>query len=53
MELIDGTRIAHQIVAELKAEVARMSGRKPCLALVRVGEYRTVGGFGSGSGGGG
>ena len=38
MELIDGTRIAHQIVAELKAEVARMSGRKPCLALVRVGD---------------
>ena len=38
MELIDGNKIAAEIVAELKAEVAAISGRKPCLALVRVGE---------------
>ncbi|MFT3831415.1 MAG: bifunctional methylenetetrahydrofolate dehydrogenase/methenyltetrahydrofolate cyclohydrolase FolD [Opitutaceae bacterium] len=38
MELIDGNKIAAQIVAELKAEVATISGRKPCLALVRVGD---------------
>ncbi len=38
MELIDGNKIAAEIVAELKAQVARISGRKPCIALVRVGE---------------
>ena len=38
MELIDGNRIAADIVAELKAEVALLPGRKPCIALVRVGE---------------
>ena len=38
MELIDGNRIAAAIIAELKAEVAALPGRKPCLALVRVGE---------------
>lgn len=38
MELIDGNKIAADIVAELTAEVARLPGRKPCLALVRVGE---------------
>jgi methylenetetrahydrofolate dehydrogenase (NADP+)/methenyltetrahydrofolate cyclohydrolase len=38
MELIDGNRIAAEIVAELKAQVAALPGRKPCLALVRVGE---------------
>ena len=38
MELIDGNRIATAIIAELKAEVAALPGRKPCLALVRVGE---------------
>ncbi len=38
MELIDGNEIARAIVAELKAEVAGIAGRKPCLALVRVGE---------------
>jgi methylenetetrahydrofolate dehydrogenase (NADP+)/methenyltetrahydrofolate cyclohydrolase len=37
MELIDGHKIAADIVAELKAEVAALPGRKPCLALVRVG----------------
>jgi methylenetetrahydrofolate dehydrogenase (NADP+)/methenyltetrahydrofolate cyclohydrolase len=38
MHLIDGNQIAAAIIAELKAEVATFSGRKPCLALVRVGE---------------
>jgi methylenetetrahydrofolate dehydrogenase (NADP+)/methenyltetrahydrofolate cyclohydrolase len=38
MELIDGNNIASDIVAELKAEVAALPGRKPCLALVRVGD---------------
>jgi methylenetetrahydrofolate dehydrogenase (NADP+) / methenyltetrahydrofolate cyclohydrolase len=38
MELIDGNRIAADIVAELKAVVATLAGRRPCIALVRVGE---------------
>lgn len=38
MELIDGNRIASSIIAELKAEVATFTGRRPCIALVRVGE---------------
>lgn len=38
MELIDGNQIAADIVAELKAQVATFTGRKPCIALVRVGE---------------
>jgi methylenetetrahydrofolate dehydrogenase (NADP+) / methenyltetrahydrofolate cyclohydrolase len=38
MEVIDGNRIASEIVAELKAEVSGMKGRKPCIALVRVGD---------------
>ncbi len=38
MEVIDGNRISAEIIAELKAEVAAMHGRKPCIALVRVGE---------------
>ena len=38
MELIDGNKIAAEIIAELKADVAGLKGRKPCLALVRVGE---------------
>jgi methylenetetrahydrofolate dehydrogenase (NADP+)/methenyltetrahydrofolate cyclohydrolase len=38
MELIDGNKIAADIVAELKAGVATLPGRKPCIALVRVGE---------------
>ncbi|MBK8858960.1 MAG: bifunctional 5,10-methylenetetrahydrofolate dehydrogenase/5,10-methenyltetrahydrofolate cyclohydrolase [Opitutaceae bacterium] len=38
MELIDGNKIANDIVAELKAEVGAIKGRKPCIALVRVGE---------------
>src|SRR4051812_34049059 len=38
MELIDGNRIAADIAAELKQKVAGLPGRKPCIALVRVGE---------------
>jgi methylenetetrahydrofolate dehydrogenase (NADP+)/methenyltetrahydrofolate cyclohydrolase len=38
MELIDGNQIAATIIAELKAQVASLAGRRPCLALVRVGE---------------
>ncbi len=38
MHLIDGNQIATALIAELKAEVATFTGRKPCLTLVRVGD---------------
>jgi len=38
MSLIDGNKIAAELIAELKAEVAALPGRKPCIALVRVGD---------------
>ncbi len=38
MELIDGNQIAATIIAELKADVSARAGRKPCIALVRVGD---------------
>jgi methylenetetrahydrofolate dehydrogenase (NADP+)/methenyltetrahydrofolate cyclohydrolase len=38
MTLIDGNQIARTIIAELKAEVSAAGGRKPCIALVRVGD---------------
>lgn len=38
MEIIDGNQVATALIEELKAEVSAISGRKPCLALVRVGE---------------
>jgi methylenetetrahydrofolate dehydrogenase (NADP+)/methenyltetrahydrofolate cyclohydrolase len=38
MEIIDGNQIAAAIIAELKTEVAALAGRRPCIALVRVGE---------------
>ena len=38
MELIDGNLIAATIIAVLKAEVAALPGRKPCIALVRIGD---------------
>jgi methylenetetrahydrofolate dehydrogenase (NADP+)/methenyltetrahydrofolate cyclohydrolase len=38
MTLIDGNQIAAAIIAELKAEVSALPGRRPCLALVRVGD---------------
>ncbi len=37
MQLIDGNQIASDLIAELKAEVSALKGRKPCIALVRVG----------------
>jgi methylenetetrahydrofolate dehydrogenase (NADP+)/methenyltetrahydrofolate cyclohydrolase len=38
MEVIDGNAIAAEIIAELKAEVSAIKGRRPCIALVRVGD---------------
>jgi methylenetetrahydrofolate dehydrogenase (NADP+)/methenyltetrahydrofolate cyclohydrolase len=38
MELIDGNQIAAAIVAELKSQVSALPGRRPCIALVRVGD---------------
>jgi methylenetetrahydrofolate dehydrogenase (NADP+)/methenyltetrahydrofolate cyclohydrolase len=38
MEIIDGNQIASSLIAELKAEVSAAPGRKPCIALVRVGD---------------
>ncbi len=38
MQLIDGNKIAASLIAELKTEVAAAPGRKPCIALVRVGD---------------
>ncbi|HVU34772.1 MAG TPA: bifunctional methylenetetrahydrofolate dehydrogenase/methenyltetrahydrofolate cyclohydrolase FolD [Opitutaceae bacterium] len=38
MHQIDGNQIAAAIITELKAEVAQFNDRKPCLALVRVGD---------------
>ncbi|MBC8011968.1 MAG: bifunctional 5,10-methylenetetrahydrofolate dehydrogenase/5,10-methenyltetrahydrofolate cyclohydrolase [Burkholderiales bacterium] len=38
MQLIDGNAIAASIIAELKSQVSALPGRRPCLALVRVGE---------------
>ncbi len=38
MQLIDGNQISADIIAELKTEIANFKGRKPCLALVRVGD---------------
>ncbi|MFI5335960.1 MAG: bifunctional 5,10-methylenetetrahydrofolate dehydrogenase/5,10-methenyltetrahydrofolate cyclohydrolase [Opitutales bacterium] len=38
MQLIDGNKIAASLIAELKAEVAAAPGRRPCIALVRVGD---------------
>ncbi len=38
MDLIDGNAIATTLIAELKASLAGLDGRAPCLALVRVGE---------------
>ncbi|MBI2517350.1 MAG: bifunctional 5,10-methylenetetrahydrofolate dehydrogenase/5,10-methenyltetrahydrofolate cyclohydrolase [Opitutae bacterium] len=38
MEIIDGNKIAAAIIAELKATVATFPGRRPCIALIRVGD---------------
>jgi methylenetetrahydrofolate dehydrogenase (NADP+)/methenyltetrahydrofolate cyclohydrolase len=40
MELIDGNKIAADVIAELRAEVATLPAgvRRPCLTLIRVGD---------------
>ena len=38
MQLIDGNDVARQIIEELKSEVSLLTGSKPCVAFVRVGE---------------
>ncbi|HEY1764572.1 MAG TPA: bifunctional methylenetetrahydrofolate dehydrogenase/methenyltetrahydrofolate cyclohydrolase FolD [Opitutaceae bacterium] len=38
MAVIDGNRIAAELIADLKGEVGALAGRKPCIALVRVGD---------------
>ncbi len=38
MNLIDGKRIAQDVVAELASEIARLEGPKPSIAFIRVGE---------------
>ena len=50
MEIIDGNRIAAELVAELKSEVAAAAGRRPCLALVRVGDGWAIEDLGSTNG---
>lgn len=37
--LIDGKKIADQIQQEIKAEIDKIHGRKPCLAVILVGEH--------------
>lgn len=38
MQLIDGNAIAESIIEELTAEVSSLSGKKPVVAFIRVGE---------------
>src|SRR5579859_1351938 len=38
MAVVDGNGIAAEIIAGLKVQVAAINGRKPCIALVRVGD---------------
>jgi len=38
MQLIDGNAIAESIIEELTAEVGQLPGKKPVIAVVRVGE---------------
>ena len=38
MKLIDGNAIAESIIEELTKEVSQLSGKKPVIAVVRVGE---------------
>ena len=39
--IIDGKLIARQIQLEIKEEISKMKGRKPCLAVVLVGDHPT------------
>ena len=38
MKLIDGNAIAESIIEELTSEVSQLSGKKPVVAFIRVGE---------------
>src|SRR5271157_5760943 len=38
MEVIDGNRIAAALISELRTELSAIAGRRPCIALVRVGD---------------
>jgi len=38
MKLIDGNAIAESIIAELTVEVSQLSGKKPVVAFIRVGD---------------
>lgn len=37
--IIDGLAIANEIQEELKAKVSKLNGRKPCLAVIMVGDH--------------
>ncbi len=39
MELIEGKRIAAEIQQEIKAAIAQIQGRKPCLAVIQLGDH--------------
>lgn len=39
MILIDGKKVAEEIQLELKTSIARLPGRKPCLAVVMLGKH--------------
>ena len=38
MKLIDGNAIAESIIEELTVEVGALPGKKPVIAVIRVGE---------------
>ena len=38
MKLIDGNAIAESIIEELTVEVGQLSGKKPVVAFIRVGD---------------
>lgn len=38
MKLIDGKKISQEIVSELTESVSGLTGQKPCIAFIRVGE---------------
>ena len=37
--LIDGTKVAKEIQGKIKDQVSKLSGRKPCLAVILVGNH--------------
>ena len=37
--IIDGKAVAEQIQNELKEEIRHLKGRKPCLAVVLIGDH--------------